>query len=653
MHSLVLAVEYGSLIRVPLLLAAFVFLLPFISFFTPAKALFRGLFDLTPLSLAAVTLSTVAVAGTACVNASVVLMHAHDRFHIGNGPLSPPQLWWWLIIMLFLSLPVIVFSVRFSAKQRQPLSLLALAALLGAGAGFAIAAGLLVWFKMQPDAPLPPSLESLQAALAGSIAFPKMTAGYVPLRDHLRATAGFLSTLALYVIVGLIGRRQLGQQRTVPALCSLLLLIMMIGWMLSAAAFFLDAGHVPVVLIVLLAGLITAQSTRSDHFYDLKERLNKAPAPDPGATIIATGARRVIVVAANGGGIQSASWTAQVLYGLAEEIGPAFARSLRMISSVSGGSQGATYFLHWLNNPMARRPDQAAAESSLDEVAWGLAFPDFLKSLLPWIFGAFIGRGRALEIAWRTNSAENREAAGQLDLPLSTWNEKVLRGELPAIIMNSTITESGERLLLCTTGMGKGINVGRARVDSAELHTIDGKQMDVGVLTAARLSASFTYVLPAARAKAPGNQPHIVDGGYYDNYGMATLADWLDTALTDSGGHIDSVLVIQIRGTKINPDLRDLRYQKNRGWFFQALAPILALVAVRGAAQLAHNNIELDLLQEKWAGSIPIQSVTFEFPDEQAPLSWHLTPTEADALRDAWETNRISFAAQVKKFLVP
>ena len=69
-----------------------------------------------------------------------------------------------------------------------------------------------------------------------------------------------------------------------------------------------------------------------------------------------------------------------------------------------------------------------------------------------------------------------------------------------------------------------------------------------------------------------------------------------------------------------------MRYQKHRGWFFQALAPVLALVAVRGAAQVAHNNIELDLLQEKWAGSIPIQSVTFEFPDQQAPLSWHLTP---------------------------
>ena len=134
-------------------------------------------------------------------------------------------------------------------------------------------------------------------------------------------------------------------------------------------------------------------------------------------------------------------------------------------------------------------------------------------------------------------------------LPLSTWNEKVLRGELPAIIMNSTITESGERLLRCTTGMGKGSNVGRARVDSAELHTIDGKHLDVAVLTAARLSASFTYVLPSARAKAPGNQPHIVDGGYYDNYGMATLADWLDAALTDAGGQIDSVLVLQIRGT--------------------------------------------------------------------------------------------------------
>jgi len=426
----------------------------------------------------------------------------------------------------------------------------------------------------------------------------------------------------------------------------------MIGWMLSAAAFFLDAGHIPLLLVIFLVGLATAQSPRADHYYELMERVSDAAAPDPATTILATGQRRVIVVAANGGGVQSAAWTAQVLYGLQQELGSRFERALRMISSISGGSVGAAFFLHWLVNPKACRPDHAAAASSLDEVAWGLAFPDFLKDLAPWIFGGIIGRGRALQIAWRANSSHNQEVAGQLDQPLSSWNEKVAAGNMPAIMMNATIVESGERLLLTTTGMGKGSNVGRARVDATELHTVNGKQLDVGVLTAARLSASFTYVLPASRAKAPGKQPHIVDGGYYDNYGMATLADWLDEALTGTMGHIDSVMVIQIRGTKLAEDLTALRHEKAHGWFYQIVAPVLALVAIRGAAQVAHNNIEFDLLKEKWAGSVRIEPLTIEFPEEQAPLSWHLTPSEIARIGASWEAGKSDYLQKVKKFLM-
>jgi len=98
MHSWLLIAEYAFLIHVPLLLAAFLVVLPPVAFFTPAKSLLKGLFDLTPLGLAAVTLASVAVAGTACMNAPVVLFHAYQRFDL----VSPPHRWWWLIIMLWI-----------------------------------------------------------------------------------------------------------------------------------------------------------------------------------------------------------------------------------------------------------------------------------------------------------------------------------------------------------------------------------------------------------------------------------------------------------------------------------------------------------------------------------------------------------------------
>jgi hypothetical protein len=150
-------------------------------------------------------------------------------------------------------------------------------------------------------------------------------------------------------------------------------------------------------------------------------------------------------------------------------------------------------------------------------------------------------------------------------------------------------------------------------------------------------------VTPAARAKYSGPQPHVVDGGYYDNYGMATLVEWLDEALTKARENKQSldrqILVIQIHGAPLDEtDLRERRFAKNRGWFYQALAPLLTLFAVRTAGQVAHNDIELELLKEKWGcEGVSIESALFEFTNAEAPLSWHLTPTEKDRIRRDWD----------------
>lgn len=648
--------EYAVLLRVPLLLGAALLVLPFVAFFSGAKTLLRGLFDLTPLSLFAVTLAALAVAGTACTTASVIIKNGAERFGVGQSrpqPLLPA--WEWLVIMAALSLPVIGFSLWFSIRQGHDGRRLSIAALFGAAVALAVA-----YILMADDGNLITvifpflSSQSFENRLSASGLF----AGYVrpgspePWREHLSAATAFMVTLVLYVGVGVYGWRQLGKKRTVPALCSALLLMLMLGWLLSGLTFFFDAWHIPTLLIIGAVGFLTAQSNRSDHFYHLQKMRTTSHAPDPYTTIVASAQARVIVAAANGGGVQAGAWAAQVLYGLYEECGEPFQRSLRMISSVSGGSVGNAFFVHWLDNRGdARRPDEAATMSSLDEVAWGLVWPDFLRALVPWLLGGLIGRGRALERAWLLNGARRLTARGKMDEPLSSWNERVAEGNLPAVVMNATIAETGERLLIATTQLVDRTH-GRARVDAAELHTINGETFDVGVVTAARLSASFPYVTPAARADGPGPLPHVVDGGYYDNYGMATMVEWLDEALTGARGKVKSVLVVQIHGAPVDPGSSDRRHTKGRGWFYQAFAPLQALLAVRTAGQVAHNDIELELLQQKWSASeIPIHSVTFEFHNPDAPLSWHLTPTEVREIRRVWLNDMEPCKRLVRQFL--
>jgi hypothetical protein len=104
------------------------------------------------------------------------------------------------------------------------------------------------------------------------------------------------------------------------------------------------------------------------------------------------------------------------------------------------------------------------------------------------------------------------------------------------------ITESGQRLPLAATEMPEG-SLGSLTYDQ-----LFAAHKDIPVVTAARLSASFPYVSPAARAAhIEGPESHIVDDGYYDNFCVSSLVEWLDAKL-HSDQNMDKVLIIKIRG---------------------------------------------------------------------------------------------------------
>lgn len=68
--------------------------------------------------------------------------------------------------------------------------------------------------------------------------------------------------------------------------------------------------------------------------------------------------------------------------------------------------------------------------------------------------------------------------------------------------------------------------------------------------TAARVSATFAYVTPAARILQGGafrRQYHMVDRGYCDNYGVVTLLEWLDQIMRSSDSKPSRVLSLDGR----------------------------------------------------------------------------------------------------------
>lgn len=489
------------------------------------------------------------------------------------------------------------------------------------------------------------------------------------LPGHVAALVLLVLTLIFYVAIGVVKYRRLGEPPLFPTLSYVLLLAMLLCWALSGATFFLDRYRIPILIPLLLWLSLNAFSPWSEYYYQITDPEQEDESPSSNATgRIGEGSNgKIIVVAANGGGIQAAAWTARVLTGLEQECRKvcdgSFDQSIHLISSVSGGSIGTMYILNEYEDGELAATNEELEEivtrtegSSLDEIAWGVLYPDLTRTFFPnplvweeW------DRGRALEEAWlrKDTSWDKREGIQQ---GLSEWRQDADDRKRPAVIFNTTVVETGLRLPLATTNLPEN-SPGDLSYDQY-FRNVDPKP-DIPVVTAARLSAFFPYVSPAARAAVEGQTGHLVDGGYYDNYGISSLVEWLDEELEnnsrlsekpENASQITDVLILEIRGAHSGPgDSRTDDPQcatepktpqaltSQRSWFSQILAPPLTVLSVRNTGQRTHNDVELDLLQGKWKkNGVEIRRAVFEFDGADPPLSWHLTSEQKRNVQTEW-----------------
>ncbi len=493
--------------------------------------------------------------------------------------------------------------------------------------------------------------------------------GKLALRSgHVFALALSLIAWALYVGIGYFKGRINGNPTIVPALSFLLLFLIVACWFLGGLTFFFDRYRVPLLAWLAVLSLATTYSPESDHVYrvDLEHRTSALLRP---AALVADhgrrGHKRLIVVATAGGGIQAAAWTARVLRGLEEACSqppPAVQCDVRdsiaVISGVSGGSVGAMAYARSFKptpNVVSSASVVTNAETSaIDEVAWGWTVPDLFRAILPWFRRQYIDRGWALEEKW---SAVNQlhDSKHRQDMFLGDWAPS-LGESMPALLLNATVVETGRPLVFSNTDFPQE-NDSRGLVNFYNLYPQLGDRYDIRVNTAARLSASFPYVAPAARSNALNMTVpdyHIVDGGYYDNYGMVALLGWLQNAIDDPTvstqaqdevkQDLADILVVEI---KPFPSSADPGPGRRHGWGFQVVAPIDGMLDVRDIGQAAHDDTELALFTKYYRErGVKVWRADFIYPQKfgkghrgctDAPLSWKLSIDQLDCIGEGWE----------------
>ena len=394
------------------------------------------------------------------------------------------------------------------------------------------------------------------------------------------------------------------------------------------------------------------------------ERLDREhPTPD--------GSHPVILVATEGGGIRAAYWTAAVLTSLTDTV-PTFSEHTFAISGVSGGALGSTVYDALLvrRDQMNVKVDedytpQAGEQNSLRFAAKQILSHDALAPTLaamtqPDLVQRFVpapilpDRARALEgaweVAWRHHSLQPN---GQPDDTFGKGFLSMMKGKAdrhPSLFLNGTIVETGQRIIASNLHI-ENLDGDVDLADSVDLFGAIGD--DVRVSTAVDNSTRFTYVGPAGtllRAKnSNGGSPldcepgarceHVVDGGYFENSGSATLSDVLRVMSRSRYAARIRPHVIFIQFRNANPAPIGTTKFAN-----EVLSPVRALLAVRGA----HADVAAAELMDTLGAANYTQ---FQLVQTKAvfPLGWLLADRTRNLMDQQMGPNSAENGANVRR----
>lgn len=375
----------------------------------------------------------------------------------------------------------------------------------------------------------------------------------------------------------------------------------------------------------------------------------------------------IYLVAAEGGGIRAAYWTASVL-GKLQERDKDFAFHTYVISGVSGGSLGGAVFDALLATDLKNDEcfksskeepgytecaQRILSEDFLAPAFASMFYPDVVQRFLPFSIDYF-DRGRTLEMAWEKSWKKHIQANESMFKNSfdALWaNDK--HSEIPSLILNSTRVETGHRVILSNLPISPDefVDVTNLR-DKWGGNNIHKQPIDMALSTAVHGSARFTYVSPAGKID---RNFHIVDGGYFENSGNTSLIEVLRIInkyqADDLAGPVNiKPIVIHISNDPVTEEIyteKCIQYKFNglhsrnkNGLNFgsETLPPIITLINTRDARGVYASGAIAREVTDRSKDEGLFVHFGLEEPDEDKqkllPLGWSLS-TSAEKIMKA------------------
>lgn len=256
----------------------------------------------------------------------------------------------------------------------------------------------------------------------------------------------------------------------------------------------------------------------------------------------------VYFVLSQGGGLRAAYWTAIVLSEL-EASFTNFHQNVFSLTGASGGIVGSLFFSAALNSKgdidsenMQDLLLDAVGQDYLSGITTSFLFNDMLNRFVP---NSLFGKDRAtyLERDWENGFYDAFGKHSHCNVPEKCGLKQLFQRFyhnynheneqwMPLLISTSTIQESGSRALMAPFPIDSKIFP-----DKYDLYDLmncvqrNRLSCDMRLSTVGTNSSRFPYITPAGTVNAKNskvsyeNKLHILDGGYYDNFGAQTTLD--------------------------------------------------------------------------------------------------------------------------------
>ncbi|MDP4150906.1 MAG: hypothetical protein Q8943_15975 [Bacteroidota bacterium] len=356
------------------------------------------------------------------------------------------------------------------------------------------------------------------------------------------------------------------------------------------------------------------------------------------------------VINTSGGGNRSATFTMNILQRLDSLCGGQLMRKTFLITGASGGMFGATYF-----RALARIKAGSDPSVNLQDHKY---VDDISRDLLNPLFSSFVARDLASpaqkftvgnyeyikDRGYAFEQKLNINTRGLLNCQLKDLAADEHEARIPLLLFSPVITRDSRSLVISTQPVSFLM---RPRYDTSMIPPISPDAIDFGalftkqdpmnlrLLTALRMNATFPYVLP--NVWLPTDPViDVMDAGFRDNFGEQTAIRFMNEFREWLRENTSGVVLLQIRDRKTggweNP------YQSND--ITEVITKPLLLLQNNWYKMQEYNQDDLLSLSQGGMG-FSFRKLVFQYvpktEDAGAALNFHLTTQEKRDIAGALE----------------